>query len=111
MPAPATALDLQPSRAERELIDLDAELERNIQQQIGEWRFRLGFDVLISFQQARTAADQQRGQIQTRVAVAFAHTASPKNHRMIEQRSVAIRRVPQLLEELSEERNMVGIEF
>src|SRR5262245_31187607 len=82
--------NLHGSRADAELVDIAVELVGQGYHQIRNRRFLSSLNVTIAFQLAGSAANQERGEIQARVGIAFAHTATVKNQRMIQQRTVSV---------------------
>ena len=57
------------------------------------------------------AADDEVRQREVIVRVAVAHVAAVEQHRVVEQRAVAVGRVLQLLQELAELRDVVGLDL
>ena len=60
-----------------------------------------------ALERARASADEQRRQRTVRMAVAVADSSSIKNHHMVEQRSVTVRGVSQLLQVVGEQLHVV----
>src|SRR5215468_12474565 len=64
----------------------------------------------ISLQLSRSAAEKHDGQGIVIVLIAVAHAAAVENHRMVEQIAVAVRRLRQFFDEVSEHLYVVFVD-
>lgn len=78
---------------------------------IRQWRGVSVTNVLPTLHLPGTASGNDDRQVHVVVNVGIAHTAAVENHRMIQQRSVAIRRLLQLLQVVCEKRNVERIDL
>src|SRR5437867_9168416 len=101
--------NLHGSRADSELVDIAIELVGKRYHQVCDRRFLCSLYVTIALHLAGSSADEECWEIQARVGVAFAHAATIKNQRMIQQGAVAVWRGLQSLQKLCEHRGVVRI--
>src|SRR5687767_2972865 len=109
MTAPCRALQADAARTLAELLRVDARGVHDRQHQVGERRALRHLDVAVAVVLAGGAADEQRRQVLVVVLVAVGHAAAVEEQRVIQQASVAVRRLPQLVEELGEEVEVVDV--
>src|SRR5262245_36486009 len=83
--------NLHGSGTDSEPVDLAVKLVAQRYHQVCYRRFLCSLNVTVALQLAGGAANQERGKIQARVSIAFAHAAAIKNQRVIQQRAVPIR--------------------
>src|SRR3954449_7679763 len=85
--------DVHSPGAVAERIDLDARLVKEAQMQVRKRNFLSRADVTPTLETPRAAAREQDWKRVVVVNVAVAHTAAPHQHRVIEQRALAVRRL------------------
>src|SRR5438093_3764855 len=90
-----------------QLLRRHAEEVQHRKLQVRERRvFRID-EMAPALERARASADEQRRQRTVRMAVAVADSSSIKNHHMVEQRSITVRGVSQLLQVVGEQLHVV----
>src|SRR5882672_2040204 len=83
-------------------LKLHSSLIEHRQQEIRHRRVIFIFQVASAFQAALASADQQIRQWEVVMRVAIAHVAAIEQHGVIEQRAIAVGRLVQLVDELTE---------
>ena len=92
-------------------VETDADFFEECQVKVGERRGLGVLNVAASFELARRAAGDQDRQVDMVVDVGVAHAAAIEQEHMVEQRAVAFGRGFELLEEISEERDVEGVDL
>src|SRR4029077_2136724 len=109
----ATPLDSQPgellelSCAVAQLLGRHAEEVEHRELQVRQRRVFRIYEMAAALESARASADEQRRKRTVGMAIAVADRSAVKNHHMIEQRSVAVWRIPELLQVIGEEFQVV----
>src|SRR4029453_4611752 len=103
--------DLKPASAQAEAVNLTAELVGDIKEEIADWRFLGRLDVSVPFEQSCSSSCEQCRNVEAKVQVAFAHGTAVQDHRVIEQRAVAVGRSLHPFQELPEQADLPRVEL
>src|SRR6266850_35860 len=102
---------LELSCAVAQLLRRHAEEVEDRELQVRQRRVFWIYEMAAALESARASADEQRRERTVRMAIAVADGSAVKNHHVIEQGSVAVRRVSKLLQVVGEEFQVVLLNF
>src|SRR5439155_16763362 len=98
---------LELSCAVAQLLRRHAEEVEHRELQVRQRRVFWIYEMAAALESARASADEQRRERTVGMAIAVADCSAVKNHHVIEQRSVAVWRIPELLQVIGEEFQVV----
>ena len=99
-----------PPGAVADPVAVNAQAVEQGQEQVGHRRAVRVPQVAPTAQRAVSTAGHQRRQVVVGVRVGIAQAAAVDDHRVVEQRSVLVLRVPQLAEEVGQHRHVVAVD-
>src|SRR5438046_6561766 len=102
---------LELSGAVAQLLRRHAEEVEHRELQVRQRRVLWIDEMASALESARASADEQRRERTVRMAIAVADCSAVKNHHVIEQRSVAVWRIPELLQVIGEQFQVVLLNF